>query len=244
MLTLHGVCKTYPTDAGPVHALTDVSMTVADGEFVYLVGPSGSGKSTLLKLFTREVRPDVGTVTVDGIDVTGLSRRKVPMLRRTVGTVFQHFELLEDQSVAGNVAFPLQVLGYTRPEIRRRVATTLDLVGLADKAAVRPGQLSGGQQQRVALARAMVTGPKVLLADEPTGNLDPETSVGIVRLLATLNAAGTTVVMATHDHHIVDRLRRRVVQVTDGTIVRDQADGRYDPTVTAAVRRAAPGTVR
>jgi cell division transport system ATP-binding protein len=214
--------------AGPDKpALNQVSIDVDKGEFVFLVGPSGSGKSTALRLVLRELRPTTGRVYVAGKEVNRLATWKVPRLRRQIGTVFQDFRLLQTKTVAENVAFAMQVTGRSTREIKKTVPQTLELVGLADKADRMPEALSGGEQQRAAIARAMVNKPMILIADEPTGNLDPATSVEIVRLLERINGTGTTVVMATHDHGIVDTMRKRVVELDHGRVVRDEATGVY-----------------
>jgi cell division transport system ATP-binding protein len=200
---------------------------VEKGEFVFLVGASGSGKSTFLRLVLKEEKPTQGHIHVAGKDLSRLSPWKVPGLRRQVGTVFQDFRLLPNKTVAQNVAFALEVIGRPRNLIAKTVPEVLDLVGLADKTGRLPGELSGGEQQRVAIARAFVNRPIVLLADEPTGNLDPSTSVGIMRLLDRINRTGTTVVMATHDSQIVDSMRRRVIELEGGKVVRDQSRGVY-----------------
>jgi cell division transport system ATP-binding protein len=215
----------YPGPGKP--ALDQVSVDVDKGEFVFLVGASGSGKSTALRLVLRELRPTSGRVYVAGKEINRLATWKVPRLRRQIGTVFQDFRLLQTRTVAENVAFALQVTGRSGREIRRKVPETLELVGLADKAARMPDELSGGEQQRVAIARAMVNEPMILIADEPTGNLDPATSVDIMGLLDTINETGTTVLMATHDHGIVDQMRKRVVELDHGVVVRDEATGVY-----------------
>ena len=225
MISLANVTKSYPGQRTP--ALSGVTTEIGDGEFVFLVGPSGSGKSTFLRLVLREARPTSGTVTVNGRDVGRLRSWRIPKLRRGIGTVFQDFRLLPGKTVAENVAFALQVIGRPGREIRVRVPETLERVGLADKADRLPDELSGGEQQRAALARAVVNRPSILLADEPTGNLDPATSVGIMKLLDQINKDGTTVLMATHDSTIVDQMRRRVIELSDGRLVRDQAQGVY-----------------
>jgi cell division transport system ATP-binding protein len=207
--------------------LNDVSFEIADGEFVFLVGQSGAGKSTILRLLIREESAQAGTVLIDDINIGMLPEKEVPRLRRNIGMVFQDFRLLPEKTVAENVAFALQVLNKTPDEIRQTVPAVLDLVGLLDKANRRPEQLSGGEQQRVAIARALVNRPAILMADEPTGNLDPDTSVEIMRLLDQINKAGTTVIMATHDAGIVDQMRKRVIEITGGAIIRDQAQGVY-----------------
>jgi len=225
VIRFDNVTKTYAQQTRP--ALNDVSLEVEKGEFVFLVGASGSGKSTFLRLALREEKPSQGRVYVAGKDLAKLSPWKVPGLRRQVGTVFQDFRLLPNKSVFQNVAFALEVIGRPRSQIVKVVPEVLDLVGLADKHARLPSELSGGEQQRVAIARAFVNRPIVLLADEPTGNLDPSTSVGIMRLLDRINRTGTTVVMATHDSQIVDSMRRRVIELEGGKVVRDQSRGVY-----------------
>jgi cell division transport system ATP-binding protein len=219
------VSKTYPKQNRP--ALRDVSLEIAKGEFVFLVGSSGSGKSTFLRLLLREERTDTGAVYVLGKDLNRLSNWKVPQMRRQVGTVFQDFRLLPNKTVAQNVAFALEVIGKPPSTIRKTVPEVLDLVGLAGKEERMPGELSGGEQQRVAIARAFVNRPLLLIADEPTGNLDPTTSVGIMKLLDRINRTGTTVVMATHDQQIVDQMRKRVIELEQGRLVRDQSRGVY-----------------
>ncbi len=225
MIRLEHVTKTFPTSTRP--ALDDVDVTVERGEFVFLVGSSGSGKSTLLRLLLREELPTSGRVHVAGSDLARLSRRKVPALRRSIGVVFQDFRLLPNKTVSENVAFALEVIGKPRGIIAQLVPETLELVGLAGKGDRWPDELSGGEQQRVAMARAFVNRPAIVLADEPTGNLDPQTSVGIMKLLDRINRTGTTVIMATHDSAIVDSMRRRVVELADGRVVRDQQRGVY-----------------
>jgi cell division transport system ATP-binding protein len=210
-----------------VVALDSVSLEVTKGEFVFIVGPSGSGKSTFMRLLTREQVADSGEVWVAGKNLKKLRRWKVPLLRREIGYVFQDFKLLPNKTVRENVSFALEVIGRGRRDIRARVPEVLELVGLTEKADSLPHELSGGQQQRVSIARAFVNNPRLLLCDEPTGNLDPATSVGIMKLLDRINRTGTTVVMATHDQQIVDSMRRRVVELEDGRIVRDQVRGVY-----------------
>jgi cell division transport system ATP-binding protein len=219
------VTKLYPSQTRP--ALEDISLEIEKGEFVFLVGSSGSGKSTFLRLVLKEERPTQGKVWVAGKDLTRLSNWKVPTLRRQIGTVFQDFRLLPNKSVFANVAFALEVIGRPSSQIRRIVPEVLDLVGLDGKEDRLPDELSGGEQQRVAIARAFVNKPAILIADEPTGNLDPTTSVGIMKLLDRINRTGTTVVMATHDAAIVDQMRRRVIELERGHLVRDQSRGVY-----------------
>jgi cell division transport system ATP-binding protein len=224
MIKFEHITKSYK---GTTVALRDVSVDVQKGDFVFLVGPSGSGKSTFLRLVTKEERPDSGEVWVAGKEVSLLSPWKVPYLRRNIGCVYQDFRLLTTKSVYENVAFALEVIGRSRSVIRTQVPQILDLVGLGKKLNNLPHELSGGEQQRVAIARAFVNRPLILLADEPTGNLDPSTSAGIMRLLDRINRTGTTVVMATHDTAIVDSMRRRVIELDRGTVIRDQARGVY-----------------
>jgi cell division transport system ATP-binding protein len=224
MIRFDNVTKTYK---GALPALNDVSAEIQRGEFVFLVGPSGSGKTTFLKLLLREERPDAGRIWVAGRDIGELSQWRVPYLRRNLGCVFQDFRLLPNKTVAENVAFALEVIGRPRPMIRTQVSQVLELVGLGQKGDRRPDELSGGEQQRVAIARAFVNRPLVLLADEPTGNLDPATSQGIMKLLDRINRTGTTVCMATHDVGIVDMMRRRVIELDHGHLVRDQERGVY-----------------
>lgn len=232
MIKLENVTKTYP---GGTVAVKDVSLEIAKGEFVFLVGASGSGKSTLIRLMMREEQPTNGDLWVAGKHASELPSWKVPHLRRSIGTVFQDFKLLPNKTVYENVAFAMEVTGKHRTVIRHQVPQVLKLVGLSTKTDRLPRQLSGGEQQRVAVARAFVNRPLILLADEPTGNLDPATSVGIMRILDRINRTGTTVVMATHDHAIVDAMRRRVVEIDRGRVMRDESRGiyetAYEPTV-------------
>jgi cell division transport system ATP-binding protein len=224
MIRFENVTKTYK---GGVTALRDVSADVQKGEFVFLVGPSGSGKSTFLRLLLREEVPTEGRIIVAGRDITRMSHWKIPQLRRNIGTIFQDFKLLPTKTVYENVAFAMEVIGRPRNVIRTQVPQVLDLVGLAKKAGRFPNELSGGEQQRVSIARAFVNRPLIILADEPTGNLDPATTVGIMRILDRINRTGTTIVMATHDQRIVDAMRRRVIELDRGQLVRDQARGVY-----------------
>ncbi|MBB0247063.1 cell division ATP-binding protein FtsE [Streptomyces alkaliphilus] len=225
MIRFDSVSVTYPRMNAP--ALREVSLEIERGEFVFLVGSSGSGKSTFLRLILREERATQGSVHVLGKDLGRLSNWKVPQVRRKLGTVFQDFRLLPNKTVGENVAFAMEVIGRSRVEIRKTVPQVLDLVGLAGKDDRMPGELSGGEQQRVAIARAFVNKPMLLIADEPTGNLDPQTSVGIMKLLDRINRTGTTVVMATHDAQIVDQMRKRVIELEKGRLVRDQSRGVY-----------------
>jgi cell division transport system ATP-binding protein len=225
VIRLEHVSKVYKTSTRP--ALEDVSVEVDKGEFVFLIGPSGSGKSTFLRLLLREEVPSRGRVYVANFDVARMARRRVPRLRQSIGCVFQDFRLLNNKTVAENVAFALEVIGKPRHTIKKVVPEVLELVGLEGKAVRMPHELSGGEQQRVAIARAFVNRPLMLLADEPTGNLDPDTSHDIMLLLERINRTGTTVLMATHDHGIVDSMRRRVVELDLGRVVRDDARGVY-----------------
>ncbi len=224
MLRFENVSKVYK---GNVTALRDISIDVQKGEFIFLVGPSGSGKSTFLRLLLREEDPTNGRIVVAGRDISAMSHWKTPQLRRNIGTVFQDFKLLPTRTVYENVAFAMEVIGRPRHVVRTQVPQVLDLVGLAKKAGRLPTELSGGEQQRVSIARAFVNRPLIVLADEPTGNLDPATTVGIMRILDRINRTGTTVVMATHDQRIVDAMRRRVVELDRGSLVRDQVRGIY-----------------
>ena len=225
MITFEDVSKVYPGQTEP--ALSRVSAQIEKGEFVFLVGASGSGKSTFLRMILREYRPTSGKIFVLGQDLGRLRQWKVPALRRQIGAVFQDFRLLPGKTVAENIAFGLQVLGRPPAEIDQKVAETIQLVGLSGKDDRLPEELSGGEQQRTAIARAVVNNPKILIADEPTGNLDPQTSVGIMKLLGRINRRDTTVIMATHDSTIVDQMRRRVLELDDGRLIRDQARGVY-----------------
>jgi cell division transport system ATP-binding protein len=225
VIRLEKVSKSYPTSTRP--ALDGVDVDIEKGEFVFLVGSSGSGKSTFLRLLLKEEIPTSGRVHVAGKDLARLSNWKVPALRRSIGCVFQDFRLLPNKNVHQNVAFALEVIGKPQSMIDKVVPEVLDLVGLQGKEKRMPDELSGGEQQRVAVARAFVNRPMILIADEPTGNLDPSTSVGIMKLLDRINRTGTTVVMATHDAAIVDSMRRRVVELSMGQVVRDQSRGVY-----------------
>ncbi|WP_280346901.1 cell division ATP-binding protein FtsE [Nocardia neocaledoniensis] len=225
MITMRNVTKSYKTSTRP--ALDNVSVEVDKGEFVFIIGPSGSGKSTFMRLLLKEETPTAGEIRVADFRVDRLPGRKVPKLRQRIGCVFQDFRLLQQKTVEQNVAFALEVIGKRRQFIERTVPEVLDMVGLGGKGTRLPSELSGGEQQRVAIARAFVNRPLVLLADEPTGNLDPDTSADIMSLLERINRTGTTVLMATHDNHIVDSMRRRVVELDHGRLVRDEATGVY-----------------
>ena len=225
MIRLENVSKVYP---GGHMAIQNANADIAKGEFVFLVGPSGAGKSTVLRLLNKEEEPTEGRIFVAGKDIGKLSSWKVPMLRRNIGSVFQDYKLLPNKTVSENVSFALEVIGRPRHVIRTQVPAICELVGLTDKMEKYPHQLSGGEAQRVSIARAFVNRPLILLADEPTGNLDPQTAIGIMRLLDRINKTGTTVVMATHDQRIVNMMRKRVIQLDRGIIVRDQARGVYE----------------
>ena len=224
MIEFVNVTKEYENG---VLALNDVSLKIENGEFVFLIGSSGAGKTTLTKILMREENATSGQVLLDGKDVTILSDKEIPYLRRKMGVVFQDFRLLEDRTVYENVEFAMQIVGASRREIRRRVPTVLNMVGLNYKAKMFPRQLSGGEQQRVALARALVNNPTLLIADEPTGNLNPETAMEIMEIFESINAMGTTIIMATHAHDIVDAMHKRVIAIEDGRLVRDEVGGEY-----------------
>jgi cell division transport system ATP-binding protein len=224
MIRFENVTKIYK---GDVVALRDVDVDVQKGEFLFLVGPSGSGKSTFLRLLLREELLTAGRIVVAGREIGKLSQSKIPQLRRNIGCIFQDYKLLPTKTIYENVAFAMEVIGRPQHVIRSQVPQVLDLVGLSSKSKNFPDELSGGEQQRVSMARAFVNRPLIVLADEPTGNLDPATTVGIMRILDRINRTGTTVVMATHDQRIVDAMRRRVLELDHGSMVRDQARGVY-----------------
>jgi len=224
MIVFHNVSLVYPNG---VHALSNVELSVTRGEFMFLVGSTGQGKSSLLRCIYKEVAPTSGDLTVDGRLLSELPRGQIPMLRRKLGVVFQDFKLLHQKTVWENVAYALQVTGASSRDVLRRVPRMLDLVGIAHKSKMFPHELSGGEQQRTAIARSLVNNPLILLCDEPTGNLDPETSGEIMALLARINAKGTTVMVATHNQAVVDRMRRRVVRMVNGRIAHDEEQGRY-----------------
>ena len=224
MIELTNVVKTY--DIG-TKALRGVSMKIEDGEFVFLVGPSGSGKSTIIKLLTAELAPTEGCVNVNGFQLEKIRSRAIPYLRRTLGVIFQDFRLIENKPVYDNVAFAMRVIGASEKEIKKRVPYVLELVGLENKGRRLPNELSGGEQQRVAIARALVNNPSVIIADEPTGNLDPARSLEIMMLLEQINALGTTVMVVTHEKELVNRFTKRVVAINEGLIISDGMDGYY-----------------
>ena len=225
MIEFIDVKKTYSVGT---KALKGVSMTVEDGEFAFLVGPSGSGKSTIIKLITGELKPTSGKVHVNGYNLERIRRRDIPYLRRTVGIVFQDFRLIENMTVYENVAFAMRVVGAGAKEIRERVPYVLDLVGLGNKARRHPGELSGGEQQRLAVARALVNNPSTIIADEPTGNLDPARSMEIMSLLQEINHLGTTMLVVTHERDLVEHFNNRVITINDGLLVSDRLDGGYE----------------
>jgi cell division transport system ATP-binding protein len=224
MIVFEGVTKIYEPH---VVALREASFVIEKGEFVFLVGPSGSGKSTIMRLLLKELDPTTGRIIVGGRELARLKNSKVPMLRRNIGCVFQDFKLLPNRTAAENVAYALKVQGESKRDIRAKVPEVLALVGLSGKTNSLPDELSGGEQQRVSIARAFVNHPPLLICDEPTGNLDPDTSVGIMQLLYRINRTGTTVVMATHDREMVDKMRKRVIALEDGTVIRDERRGSY-----------------
>ena len=224
MIVFDGVAKIYEPD---VAALNGVSFVIDKGEFVFIVGASGSGKSTLIKLLLKEIEPTSGRIFVGGRDLTRLKHGKVPLLRRNVGCVFQDFKLLPSRTAAENVAYALKVQGEGRSSIRRKVPEVMTMVGLGNKMNSFPDELSGGEQQRVSIARAVVNHPPLLICDEPTGNLDPDTSVGIMQLLYRINRAGTTILMVTHDREMVDKMRKRVIALEEGRLARDERRGGY-----------------
>lgn len=224
MIQLYNVTKIYPNG---VKALTDVTLRIRKGEFVFLVGPSGAGKSTLTKLLYREELPSRGQIIFNGKNIVRMRPREVPYLRRKIGMVFQDFRLLPQKTVYENVAFALEVIGASSREIKKSVPAVLDMVGLSEKAGAFPDHLSGGEQQRVCIARAIVNNPLLIIADEPTGNLDPETSWDLMKLFLDINLRGTTIIMATHAWDIVDAMKKRVVALAGGKIVRDEEEGAY-----------------
>lgn len=225
MIELQNVSKVYDNGS---KAIDGISMQIHDGEFVFLVGPSGSGKSTIIKLLTAELRPTSGKVQVNDFDLSRIRRRKIPYMRRTIGVIFQDFRLIDNKTVFDNVAFAMRVVGAREKEIKKRVPYVLDLVGLANKSRRLPHELSGGEQQRVAIARALINNPTMIIADEPTGNLDPVRSLEIMYLLEQINALGTTVLVVTHEKELVDRFSKRVVAIDEGKVISDGMDGYYE----------------
>lgn len=224
VLKMTDVSKVYP---GGSVALQNVDIHIEPGEFVFVVGPSGAGKSTFIKMLFREILPSTGSIFVNGVDILSLTPNEIPYMRRQLGIIFQDYRLLPDRTVYENVAFAMEVIETPRRKIKRRVLNVLDLVGLRHRADAYPNELSGGEQQRIAIARAIVNDPIMVIADEPTGNLDPETSWDIMEIFKEINAEGTTIVMATHDKEIVDAMGKRVIAIEDGRIVRDEASGVY-----------------
>ncbi|EGL39173.1 cell division ATP-binding protein FtsE [Parvimonas micra] len=224
MLEFIEVNKVYKND---VCALKDLSFKVEDGEFVFLIGASGAGKTSIIKMLLREIKPTSGEIIVDNVNIVKLRNRKIPQLRKTMGVVFQDFRLLEGKTVFDNIKYPLQILGVSKRVINKRVTEILELVGLSDRADSFPNQLSGGEQQRVCIARALINRPKYLIADEPTGNLDPNTSEDIMKLLLDVNAKGTTVIVSTHDKDIVNKLKKRVISMDHGAMINDEERGGY-----------------
>lgn len=224
MIKMIDVYKTY---SNGVTALNGINIEIEQGEFVYIVGPSGAGKSTFVKLMYREVKPSTGSIIINEVDMSSIKEKRVPYLRREIGVIFQDFKLLQKLSVYENIAFALEVIEESPRNIKKRVMDVLELVGLKNKARFLPDELSGGEQQRVSIARAIVNHPKIVIADEPTGNLDPDTSWGIMRVFEEINARGTTILMATHSKEIVNTIKKRVIAVEDGLIVRDEHRGEY-----------------
>ena len=224
MLEMTGVSKTYP---GGNVALHNINVRIEQGEFVFIVGPSGAGKSTFIKMLFREVLPTSGSIRLNDVDILNLTAKEVPYLRRQLGIIFQDYRLLPDRTVYDNVAFAMQVIEAPDRKIKRRVMNVLDLVGLRRRAYAKPNELSGGEQQRIAIARAIVNSPSLVIADEPTGNLDPETSMEIMEIFQEINNTGTTIIMATHDKEIVDSMGKRVIAIEHGEIVRDELNGVY-----------------
>lgn len=239
LIEFRNVSMTYQTGT---NALKDVSFTIQDGEFVFIIGRSGAGKSTLIKLLTCEEHPSSGQVLIDRYDISRIRRRLVPYLRRNIGMVFQDFRLIYTKTVYENVAFAMEIIGASKATIRRRVPIVLSIVGLRDKSQARPGELSGGEQQRVAIARAMVNNPMLILADEPTGNLDPANSETLMALLEEINHTGTTIVICTHDRDLVDRMRKRVIEIDNGFMVRDECIGLYAKNTQAAANSTDGGS--
>ena len=225
MIEFQNVTKTY--DNG-TEAIRGIDLKIEDGEFVFLVGPSGSGKSTIINLLTAELTPTSGSIHINGFELEGIKKKQIPYLRRTVGVIFQDFRLIEKKTVYQNVAFAMRVIGAPEREIRKRVPYVLDLVGLGEKSKSYPDELSGGEQQRVAVARALINNPAMIVADEPTGNLDPGKSLEIMLLLEQINALGTTVLVVTHEADMVDRFHKRVIAINEGKVISDGMDGSFN----------------
>ena len=225
MVIFENVSMTYP--GGDMRAINDMSFSIDDGEFVFLVGPSGSGKTSIIKLITGEVAPESGALNVNGFDLRHMPRRKLPAMRRTLGVIFQDFRLIEDKTVYENVAFAMHVVGARNSDVKKRVPYVLDLVGLAGREKRYPREISGGEQQRVAVARAIVNSPRLLIADEPTGNLDPARSLELMLLMDRINEMGTTVLVVTHEKELVNSFSKRVVAIEDGMVISDGMDGYY-----------------
>ena len=225
MIEFQNVTKTY--DNG-TEAIRGIDLKIEDGEFVFLVGPSGSGKSTIINLLTAELTPTSGSIHINGFELEGIKKKQIPYLRRTVGVIFQDFRLIEKKTVYQNVAFAMRVIGAPEREIRKRVPYVLDLVGLGEKSKSYPDELSGGEQQRVAVARALINNPAMIVADEPTGNLDPGKSLEIMLLLEQINALGTTVIVVTHEADMVDRFHKRVIAINEGKVISDGMDGYFN----------------
>lgn len=223
MINFQKVTKNY----GDVSALLDVSFEIKEGEFVFLAGPSGSGKTTIIRLILREIRPSSGIIKIGDVNITNLKENKIPILRRRLGVIFQDFKLLSDRTVFENVALPLEIIGTSKKEINKSVDQMLETAGLSDRAGLFPTQLSGGELQKTVIARATISKPDLLLADEPTGNLDPETSYQIIKLLKTINQEGTTILMATHNANIVDRMNKRVIYLKKGKLIKDEKTSKY-----------------
>jgi cell division ATP-binding protein FtsE len=226
------VCKSYPNG---IKALIDVDFSIKSGEFIFVVGKSGAGKSTMIKLLTCEERPTSGNVLIDQYDISSVPNKYIPYLRRNIGMIFQDFRLINTKTVFSNLSYAMEIVGASKKEIHRRVPIVLSIVGLREKALVRPSELSGGEQQRVAIARALVNNPKIILADEPTGNLDPSNSEMIMTILEQINSSGATVIICTHDLSFVNRMKRRVIEIEDGYLVRDECQGEYFRTISKEI---------
>lgn len=232
MIEFSKVCKSYPNG---IKALIDVDFSIKSGEFIFVVGKSGAGKSTMIKLLTCEERPTSGNVLIDQYDISSVPNKYIPYLRRNIGMIFQDFRLINTKTVFSNLSYAMEIVGASKKEIHRRVPIVLSIVGLREKALVRPSELSGGEQQRVAIARALVNNPKIILADEPTGNLDPSNSEMIMTILEQINSSGATVIICTHDLSFVNRMKRRVIEIEDGYLVRDECQGEYFRTISKEI---------